>query len=342
MVESGQIGLIVNPFAGQGVDANLSTASEVISRLSPANILTGSGQLGQAALEKWVGAVKVFDIDEKLDGRKQTQSLARQILKHQIDILVIVGGDGTMADVAQVLLMEGQAPSILGIGVGSTNVGRLITCNRQSVDFIKPDRLQLTELDCLLAYHNGDLAGVGFNDGVIGFTVVGTLDDEIRDLDAAALYEHRKIQGIPRSIATHTTKVSRIHADKEMLISEGNDVGTVVVGFAEPFYFGKAITGGVCFTALVDLPAGCIVSEQPLVQIELTADTLRSRGPVSSKYISLDEGMRIVVENVQTGAVLCADGNPLRLLLEKDRVEFGVQRAAITVVSLTNAERDMK
>lgn len=327
-----RLGLIINPHAGHGAQANLATAQKAMNALRPVEIVAGPGELGAAVMSGWSGTLEVCP--KPGAGREQTQQMAREMIRRRVDALVVIGGDGTLADVAQVCLEGPRATPILGIGVGSTNVGRLITCRGETVTMLDPAQLQPQAMDGVLAYCNGELLGLGFNDGVIGFTVVGTLDGQMRDVDAAEKLNGRNIPGTPRVIGAPRTRVTRANADGALTIAQGEAVGTVVVGFAERSFFGKAITGGVCLTALVGLPAGCLVCDRPLVQVEVDVGAALSWPPLVSHYVSLDEGTRVVVEGVREGAALCADGNPLRLLVEGDRAEFAVRRAAVTVLRL--------
>lgn len=330
-----RLGLIVNPRAGRGTAANLRVARNVVDALQPVEVVTGPSQLGAEALRGWNGVV-VECLAGAAAGREQTQTLAREIVGQGVDALIVVGGDGALADVALAYLELSSPPPLVGVGVGSTNVGRLITCRADSVTALDVSRLQPQAMDGVLAYCNGELLGLGFNDGVIGFTVVGTIDGRIRDLDAAERLNGRNVPGAPRSIGTPGTRVRRMGAGGSKPIAEGEAVGTVIVGFAERRFFGKAVTGGVCLAAFVGLPAGCLVADQPLVQVEITPESVMNRPPLASRYVSLDEGTRVEVEGVREGAALCADGNPLRLLGEDDCAQFAIRRAAVTVLRLAD------
>jgi hypothetical protein len=328
-----RLGLIVNPQAGAGAGANLAAARQAMEALQPRAIVTGPEDLGATALWDWPGELEVLPAPTS-PGREQTLALAGALLRQPLEALVVVGGDGTMADVARVYLGCAGAPPLLGIGVGSTNAGRLIACLARDLGRLRPDRLRAQPLDAVLASANGQELGMAFNDGVIGFTVVGTLDGRIRDLDAAERLRSRAVPGVPRSIGAPQTRVVREGTGGRVPLACGETVGTVIVGFAEPTFFGKAVTGGICVASLTGLPAGCLVCDRPLAQVELDARTALGWPPVTSHYLSLDEDTRILVEGVRAGAALCADGNPLRVLQSEDRVEFAIRRAAVNALRL--------
>ena len=89
------VGLVVNPVAGLGAAHNSAAARQVVSSLRPNQVVTGPGDLGADA----VSDAQVIPAPD-IQGRAVTQFLARQIISTGVDVLIVVGGDGTMADVA--------------------------------------------------------------------------------------------------------------------------------------------------------------------------------------------------------------------------------------------------
>jgi hypothetical protein len=170
---------------------------------------------------------------------------------------------------------------------------------------------------------------------VIGTTIVGTLDGEICDLDASQHLEGVRVAGIPQAIGTDTALVSKKSPGGISDVALGSQVGTVIAGFAHPNrFYGKAIVGGVCLSALVGLPAGCLVCEQPLVRVQLAAADLAAIEPVRSAYTSLAEADTIQVNGIGPPAVLIADGNPLKALVPDDQVTIRVLQDAVRVLRI--------
>ncbi len=326
-----RVGLIVNPAAGVSPIESLGAARSAINRLAPDQVVTGQEVLGAASLDGWPGQVKVFG-SETGRGRDQTCTLARWIVQQTVDALIVVGGDGTLSDVAQVCLDSSLRLPILGIGAGSTNVGRLITCHAHRAAELEPAALECWSVDCLTASVNDVPLGLAFNDVVLGNTVVGTVNGKRVDLDAAQRVQGNIVSGKPRSIGGPRTRVARIGAGTKVVVGEGESIGTLIVGFAEPAFFGKAITGGICLASLRGLPAGCLVCDFPLAQAGVQAANLTSGAPMVSKFVSLADAHSIVAEAVSAGTALCADGNPLHLLQESDRVTVSVRSGAVTGV----------
>jgi NAD kinase len=326
-----RVGAIVNPVAGSGIA--LQSLRNALVSIRAEEVLTGPGPTGSDVLSDWQSHVVVHDV-ARGSGREQTRALTRCIAEQKVDALIVLGGDGTLADVAQVLIELGCRTPILGIGAGSTNVGRLITCRASEVSELCPEKIETWKVACLTARVNDNLLGQAFNDVVIGHTVVGTIEGQIRDIDAAERLRGILRAGTPRPVGTSKTRVIRCSKNGETVVAVGEGVGMVVAGFAEPAFFGKAVAGGICLAALTGLPAGCLVSSLPLVQVEITSSALLRAAPIVSSYVTLSEEVSIVAENVRDGAVLCVDGNPLCLLDSSDRVIISAHEDAVIGVRL--------
>lgn len=329
MKKADAIGLIINPKAGHGFAVNAQAALAVVSALQPDMIFTGAGELGADAFTGAVAdTITVLPVLAAA-GRAQTQALAVDLAKMPISALVVIGGDGTLADVACALIDIPDAAPILGIGAGSTNAGSLVACRVDALQQLDPARLELVSRRALLALEGDDTLGIGFNDCVLGFTVVGTLEGVVQDVDAAAKFKGKIVPGKPATIGTSRTRLLRSGPDGIVQVASGKKVATVVAGFAEQAFFAKAVTGGVCLAALTGVPAGCLVADQPLVRIGIDQQQVLALPPIASTYVSFNETQRIQVSGVKKGAAVCVDGNPLKLLGPQDTVEFGVASHAI-------------
>ena len=327
------IGLILNPKAGKGFIHTAEITRRAAAKFKGAAIITGPGELGAAALLDFPNPIEICECDSA-PGRRQTIDLAFALARRQVDLLLVIGGDGTMSDAACGLIGLPQAPPVLGIGIGSTNVGPLITCPAAEIDRLDFRRLETAFIPALQVKDHSALLGIGFNDCILGFSVVGTLDGKIRNLDARAKMNGQTLPGKPRPIGSPQTRVERISAEKTVEIAQGEWVGCVAIGFAETRFFGKAITGGICLASFTHTPAGCLVTDTPLVQVEITHEQLLALPPLRSKYISFDDAMSIRVTGVIDGTVICADGTPLKILSTQDQVEFSVQPYAIRAVRI--------
>ncbi len=324
------IGVIVNPKSGLGAAHNLRVAQQAVAALGADTVVTGSGTMGGDALP----AARVLPIPA-WTGRAASQALARAALDSGVEALVVIGGDGTLSDVASVIYQAGIKCPLLGIGAGSINAGDLITCKAAQVDDLRGRDLRVERLNALEAAYNGRMMALAFNDIVIGTTIVGTVDGGYRDLDAKAFMDGRQERIQPHSVGREGARVVRRGASGEVLVSSGQAVGTVVVGFSQyECFFGKAIIGGVGLSSVAGAPAGCIVSDHPLVVVQLGLDEHLRTEPVHSAYVSLTGEDVIEVTGLDDPAVLCADGNPLALLRPADSSQMRVRPGAVDVLRL--------
>jgi hypothetical protein len=327
------IGIVINPQAGKGFAENARIAREALRKFPDVKIAAGPGELGASALSDYASGFHVCDCDP-MSGRLQTVSLARNLADWGVDLILAIGGDGTLSDVALGLSGAENAPPVMGIGVGSTNVGPLVTCCTHELDAIDFTRLEITSLPALQVSHENSLLGIGFNDCVLGFTVVGTLAGQICDVDAAAKMAGQNLPGRPASIGTSRTLVERICDDRIDTIASGEWVSSVIIGLAERTFLGKAITGGVCLASYTGAPAGCLVASIPLVQVGLSRAEVLQHEPIRTSYISFDQTMQIRVQGVLDGTAINLDGTPLKILSCQDQIVCSVLPDAIRAVRL--------
>lgn len=327
-------GLVINPSAGQGFEISAPAAREAITRLGWRSFVTGRGMAGEDALKGLPVTVETLEI-EGYQGRSYTQELVRCMIRAGVDALMVVGGDGTLADAARVLIKEKAAPPVFGLGTGSTNAGTLVTTKITDLDRLRTGRVKVKAVSALLAEKGGELLGVGFNDCVLGFTVVATIEGRLRDVAVGEKILGRNIPGRPAGIGTANTRVWRAGPTGETVIGRGGEIATVIIGLAETTFIAKALTGGVCLASFTGITGGCLVSNYPLVQVELSGKDVLALAPIQTTYTSLDSSMRIFVRGLKEGTGLCVDGNPLCLLREEDEVQFSVIESAIQVFKIS-------
>ena len=322
------IGLIVNPHAGRGAAYNLDAARRLVQALGVARVVTGPGLFGQeAAPDADIAAVTATK------GRAVSQAVASAALQSGVDALVVIGGDGTMADVAMTVSRAAVRCPILGVGAGSINAGALVTCRAAQVDELKAADFAIRSVDALDAGCNGESLALAFNDIVIGTTIVGTVGGDFCDLDANAFFGGAQVPGEPMAVGVESARVVKRGKTGTVDVAFGAAVGTVVAAFAQcDAFWGKAIIGGVGLSSLAGAPAGCIVCDQPLVRTRLDLDAHRRTEPIRSAFVSLSAGETVEVTGLAHPAMLCADGNPLKALQPEDVAFMRVRPAVVDML----------
>lgn len=244
-----------------------------------------------------------------------------------------------MSDVAYSLFKAGAATPILGVGAGSTNAGPLITVRSQELDRLDPSALSVQEVGGMLASLNGEQAGLGFNDIVLGDTILTTVEGRVVQVSAVEFMKGRKIPALPFRAGT---------ADSEVRIKRGGESpGDIVVHrgvfgqfFAAPLekrYLGKGLAGGTSLAASLGLPAGIAITSEPLVNLSIGREELLLIEPIVTKTASIREMDEVVVTGIHKGTCLNVDGNPLALLGPGDEVRMRYVPAAARAVELLKA-----
>ncbi len=323
-----RVGLIANPRAGRG-DA-LALAREAIRALAPETVFVGAGEMGADALRDLNATLRVMDWSAYA-GKARTNFLACEMSKQNLDALIIIGGDGTMADVA--LVVGGRVP-ILGIGVGSANVGPLITVPSREVNRLANATFTSRAFDGLIAGANGADLGLGFNDVVLDYTVIATMNNRMVNVDAAQKMLGENVLRVPESVACAQTRIVKKSAHGETLVAHGAEIATMIVGLPDERFYGKAIAGGAILSSYIGDIAGCLVCNHLLVTTHLEADAVHRAEPIVSRYVGIGEHDSIEATGLCAGVALCADGNPLKILNESDRVHVHAQRALATSVQI--------
>lgn len=321
--------LAVNPRAGQGPLANLEAARRLISALAPAQVITGAGVLGGDAVND------PFVLDLSSGSGNATSRIAEAAALREVDLIVVVGGDGTLADAAMGLAKHSSSVPIFGLGAGSTNAGALISCNIAGLTDFEPTALTTEHVSAFrVDYADGGVA-LAFNDVVVGTSVCGTVDGAFVNLDAKAFMRAEKIPTTPMRLCSASSTVVKLHGLGETLVASGAEVGSVVIGFTRTGdVSGQALLGGLGLSAGAGVPAGCMVATTPLVFAGFSRELHSFAEPIRSSYVGLSEDETIQLTGFGSEAVLCVDGNPLRLLEAGVVAEVRLRQGACSVVRL--------
>jgi hypothetical protein len=330
-VRPSKIGIVVNPRSGgQTAAHNLRIAHRLVEAMRVEAVVTGPGLLGGEALP----SARIVTIPP-LTGRAASQAVAHALLEEGVDALAVIGGDGTLSDIAFAVYRAGSHCPSLGVGSGSINAGDLITCKASQVEELQARDFRVESVNALEASFNDQVMALAFNDVVIEATIVGTIDGACQDLDANSFMESRQVRGRPRPIGSDTARVTKHSQAEEIVVGVGRSVGTVVAGFTQyDCFFGKAIIGGAGLSSVAGVSAGCLVCEQALVCTQLDLQEHLKTEPIRSAYVSLTDDAVIRVTGLDYPAVLCADGNPLAAFRPADIAQIRVRPDAVDVLRI--------
>lgn len=306
-----KIGVIVNPEAGAGRESIESIASSAIEMLKEIQVVRP--RIGE--------------------GREATMTYAAQ-LSSIVDAILVVGGDGTMSDVAYSLYRCGAATPILGIGSGSTNAGPLITVKAMQLERLDMHKLSMQKVGGILASLNDEQLGLGFNDIVLGDTVLTTLDGRVVQVKAVDFMKGKKISASPLKVGTIKSEIVIERQGETSVKVHKGIFGQMFAAPLEERYLGKGLAGGTSLAAALGLPAGIAITSEPLINYSIGQEELLSMEPIVTRTASFREGDEVVARGLREGTCLNIDGNPLAILGNDDEVRLHYIPTAASVLKL--------
>ncbi|BAS27982.1 diacylglycerol kinase family protein [Limnochorda pilosa] len=350
-------GLVVNPAAGAGFPSWRDAVEGFLQRARAWFWAAPPGPLGaECAPSSLRPTLHVVELPEGAPGGGRAAAMAAvsALCRHDLDVLVVFGGDGTLADAALALHREGLRVPILGVGCGTTNAGAMVSLRASEVTSLPavlpsdPSMLRVHSVAGVEAFLEGRLLGIGFNDAVVGTTVLATVHGQARDVDAAAKLTGRSVPATSRSVGTAAAEVVVESPDgrrgqqapagarrtpvaargRRRVVARGTEVGQVIVAPIAGSFRGRALVGGLCLAEPLGLPGAVLVTERPIVSAEVDLWRLQDMEPLVSRFAGLREEDRVVVRGMRPEAALCVDGNPLVLLGPDREVRIRVLRQA--------------
>ncbi len=327
---NGRIGLVVNPKAGRGGKQIAEVVRKLLELLRGKEIALVEGTLeAHFAAELGVHATL---ISTSRDSKLEARSAAALFLKRGIDVIIGIGGDGTLCDIASLILDTGAAVQLLGIGAGSANVGPLVSLLGQDIDHLSLDRLHETQVHGIDAYLAEDLVGTAFNDVVFGNTFFGTRNGNRIDLDAVAKFSGEDRPAEPRSVCGPKTWIDK--NNQRMLANEDGAFAQII---ASPLnegavYAGKAISGLMCWGPYLKNYGVLAAANTVMVRTQLELQDLRNAEPLRLAHLSFGEDDQITIGELLADATLVIDGNPTCLLNPSDVVTLRLRLDAIRVL----------
>jgi len=309
-----KLGVIANPAAGKGRIFIQETTRKILEFFKDSQV-----------------------IRPHLDRIREATVIAANNLSQSVDAILVVGGDGTMSDVAYGLFKSGADTPILGIGAGSTNAGPLFTVKAWELNRLDPFALKVQVIGGILAGINGKPIGIGFNDIVLGDTILTSIRGHVVQVSAAEFMKGKKIPAPPQIAGTNDSEVSILHKGKTMEKTYSVHKGMFGQFFAAPLekrYLGKGLAGGTSLAAALGLPAGISIINEPLINYSIGIEEFLEKEPIITKTASFRENDEVIIMGLRDGTCLNIDGNPLVILRKADEVRLRYISSATRVLKL--------
>lgn len=326
----GRIGLVANPQAGRGADAVAEAVRELLERLSTEQVSLAEGTLeSRMAVDLGVsGTIVPSPKDPKLDARRAADLL----LQTGVDSIIGVGGDGTLGDIAAAILDAGGTARLFGVGVGSANVGPLVSLSGKDIDGLSLAEVYELPIHGVDAHLSDEFVGTAFNDVVLGNTFFGTRHGRRIDLDAAAKLAGEDRVAEPKSVCGPETWIAK--NDRRMLTNERGAFAQIIVSplNESAVYAGKAISGLMCWGPYLGNHGILAATSTLMIRTRLGSEDLSAAEPLRLSHLSFGPGDRIEIGGLLDDAILVIDGNPACRVDPSDVVGVQLRLEAIRVL----------
>ena len=297
-----KVGVLVNPSAGHG-----HRAGEVIARLE----------------QRWPEAeLLALDSDAPFFTRAtllpapagghvtRIQQGARALMNTGADLLVTLGGDGTAAYAAEAAVASGKRTPILGIGLGTANVGPIVTLLAGD-ELPMLDELIFRPVGAIAVFSGGKRVAAGYNDVVLGNTYLATVNGQPVTADGDALLREgivRECKPLPSVLTAETVIVKNGRPLPHTL----GEAGQIVASTLERDTLdGRAVHGIYCYAPGSPALGALTLSARALVSYEEDDRGFDAFAPEERLLFSEEDEITITHLAPETLAV--CDGTPYQI-----------------------------
>ena len=332
-----RIGVVANPHAGHGEQTIVDVVRRLFTRLADERFVLIDGTFeAKIAAELGIRADLVTGWMPELDSR----GAASLLLQAGAAGLVGVGGDGTLRDIASALCADGNSAWLLGVGVGSANVGPLVSVRGSSLNALLLDRLTEVTVHGVEAFSSGGSLGVAFNDVAFANSFFGTREGRRVDLDAAEALAGNDRAAVPVSVCGADTWIAK---NGRKMVDGRNDAVAQIIASPVNYpgdYAGMAVSGLMCWGPYVGQHAVLTAASTVMIRSRLTSDDIVAVEPLRLTQISFGETDLIEVGGLKNGAVLVLDGTPTRRLHPTDVTALRVRIDAVRTLRVAPCRQD--
>jgi len=305
-------GVIANPQAGLGPDVVRATIKSIVNAVTQA-LSTWRIVVLRDGFSAHATAASDTPIESVASPATATDSghSAEILLAAGVDVLIGVGGDGTLADIAAAIVRDGRCVPLLGVGVGSSNVGPLVSVCGQGMSAVDFGSLESGGVHGVEVFRSKSSLGIAFNDVVFGNLYFGTREGKRVDLDAAAHLRGDDRPTKPWSVCLETTYVKK--NGRAVLDGKRHRLAQIV---ASPLnesrvYAGKVASGLMSWGPYLGRPAVIAGISEVAIRTVVDDELLARVEPLSLYHVCFGPDDTIEVGGLDRAAVVVLDGNPV-------------------------------
>lgn len=254
--------------------------------------------------------------------------IAEKIREKNVDVLVTVGGDGIASYSASALINNkadnGKTIGIIGYPAGTANIGPIVQKS------ISPDSLKnYKELDAIEVSQNGNVIGYGFNDVVLGNTMLGTIDGKWANIDAKELALNYNIkEAIPVNKIVKDNFTLTLNGKETDLTSFKGKIAQICIStLHQDNLNGRAVMGGLGESIGYEHPAALAILDK--VSVDAREETWNCQSLRTTGHLCFCEKDTLVLKNFEKTTCIMIDGNPF--VMNGDEITIKCKANAIPV-----------
>ena len=236
-----------------------------------------------------------------------------------VDVYITAGGDGTVSYVASSTIVNSRnktfRPLFIGFPAGTANAGPIV--KRLGTGDIS--KLKMTKIDAIEVTDGENVIGYGFNDVIIGNSFLGTINGEMKNLDAVAMAQRgeAKVVSPGTDITSDKFKASM---DGEVLDIR-HDVKQICISTLQFDRFNmRAVFGGVLNAVGFEHPAAVAFMDRIIVDSDPVS--WNYRGASSTSHVCFNENDVLKISGFGPDAQIIIDGNPF--IRQTDELSFRI------------------
>lgn len=321
-----RVGVLFNPAAGRADCFNMIGKALSDKFASCDEFVTGPGDFGA----KFILGARVLSLHNARSHGVGLEELVDVFCNFGLDLLIGVGGDGTLNRLASRLLQRNQLVPLMGIAAGTANVGPLIQFNRRALELFDLSKVEVFEVRPITVWIQNRHCGYAFVDAIIGETFLGTVNRSMECLDASAFYYNKEKKKRPANIGV--MKGVRISKGRRSYVLP--DISQIIAApiNSARFYIGKAVTGALCWAWHLGKEAVVSFTSTNIVDPYVDLDHLAEREPIVVGHILFGRQEIVEIKGVPEDKFLILDGNPV-CPAGGQVIRIGVMSRGVLVVS---------
>jgi len=308
-----RVTVLFNPDAGSNMKFN-EIGAILTDRLSKHEVFTCHDFCGKYYLPDATEAGS----DVRCGYRDSITNMTLALVQYAPELFICVGGDGLAAYVADTLITNSCAIPVMGVAGGTANVGPIIAIKPEDLKLFEPENLVISSIGAIHVKNGCRHLGYAFNDVIIGNTFLGTVNGNTANLSVEALLEKNTKVAVTPSDEITVDGFNITKNSLQMKFSIERPAQIIASPLEVDKFYGRAITGGLCFSAYLPLKAAIGLYDEVLVKMD--SDNTFINRFTKVEHMLFGPGDLVKISGLSANGHIVIDGNPY--LRENEIVSF--------------------